>query len=592
MRAFLFFVALLTVPMGFAQMTFDEAWTKVQGERDRYGKVLNDDAAKPDAIREALAGLETLKAWCLSEGIRDLKNSGGQRNVYYQRNDILVDQVFGYARLKEVDRVVACLKELRDSLIAPDSWVKGSNLYIFGVFANKLQNDPGVAKLLPNAEIDAILSDLKHSDPNWMFNGAPFSLADTDRLSVADRVAGLSTIWSEAKYNFANFDLVKDLDWDASYQRFLPLVIAAKDRYAYYDLLREFVGLLRDSHTNVFLPPSLSSNEVRPSLPVGLVEGKVVVNFEPSPDFRRLGFRRGDIVERIDGVDAVEYGRKRWGKLVAASTPQDRDMRLYTYMLLRGPQKKAVNLEVSGVDGKVRKVAVPRDGSLKGTPLPSSEFKILPDGTAYFVFNTCSTDEPSQSFVKNLPEIQKAGKLVIDCRMNDGGNSNVGYEILRHLIDEPVKAGQWQTRTYQPSLRAWRIPVAAYGGTETVQPKGPRFEGPVVVLAGPRTFSAGEDFLAAFKMSKRGIIVGMPTGGSTGQPLTFRLPGGGSGRICTKRDRMGDGTEFVGIGIFPDQRIEPTIASLRTGNDLALEAALRYLAAKLQSACALGLVRA
>ena len=113
---------------------------------------------------------------------------------------------------------------------------------------------------------------------------------------MADRVAGLSMIWSEAKYNFANFDLVSGLDWDASYQRFLPRVAEAKDRYAYYNLLREFIGLLKDGHTDIGLPRSLrDSKEVRPSLPVMLVEGKVVVGAEPSPEYAKLGFRPTNI---------------------------------------------------------------------------------------------------------------------------------------------------------------------------------------------------------------------------------------------------------------------------------------------------------
>jgi hypothetical protein len=39
----------------------------------------------------------------------------------------------------------------------------------------------------------------------------------SEQLSPADRLAGLSLLWSEARYNFANFDLVPDLDWDAHY---------------------------------------------------------------------------------------------------------------------------------------------------------------------------------------------------------------------------------------------------------------------------------------------------------------------------------------------------------------------------------------
>lgn len=576
---FTFLLVALLGGLSQPQMNLEQAWAKVQSDRAKFGNIVRGDGSKPEEIKSAIAGLEALKEWCASDGIRDLKSQDGTRTVYFQRNDILVDEMCGYARLKDVGNVVRCLKELQASLTEPDSWT-AKQPSGFSFYASSLRNNPFLQPLFPNREIEAILVDLNHRDPEWMMAGTPFSTAPMEKLSMADRVAGLSLIWSEAKYNFANFDLVKDLDWDASYHRFLPLVANEKDTYAYYNLLREFIGLLKDSHTDVALPAFLRVKEAKPALPLGLVEGKVVVTAEPSPDFQKLGLHKGDIVERIDGTDAVEYGRNRWGRLVSSSTPQDRDVRIYTYMLLRGPRDKPATLDVAGADGKDRRVKVARDGSLKGINLPPSEFKILPDGTAYFAFNTSGSSEPSTSFVKHLPEIQKAGRLIIDCRMNDGGNSDVGWDIVSHLVDKTFKAGQWQTRNYRPSFRAWGRSLPSFGGDEFLEPKAPRFDGPVAVICGPITFSAGEDFLAAFKMSKRGPIVGMPSGGSTGQPLSFRLPGGGYARVCTKRDRMGDGTEFVGKGIIPDIRVEPTIAALRNGKDSALEAALRAISSK------------
>jgi C-terminal processing protease CtpA/Prc len=80
---------------------------------------------------------------------------------------------------------------------------------------------------------------------------------------------------------------------------------------------------------------------------------------------------------------------------------------------------------------------------------------------------------------------------------------------------------------------------------------------PVAVLTSARTFSAAEDFVAAFDAMHRGITVGEPTAGSTGQPLFFQLPGGGSARICTRDDRAPDGTIFEGSGLCPTIVVSP-----------------------------------
>lgn len=90
------------------------------------------------------------------------------------------------------------------------------------------------------------------------------------------------------------------------------------------------------------------------------------------------------------------------------------------------------------------------------------------------------------------------------------------------------------------------------------------------MLTSARTYSAAEDFVVAFDAMQRGRIVGEPTGGSTGQPLIFDLPGGGTGRIP-------DGRAFVGVGIQPQVMVAPRVADLRAGRDTVLEAALGLL---------------
>lgn len=72
-------------------------------------------------------------------------------------------------------------------------------------------------------------------------------------------------------------------------------------------------------------------------------------------------------------------------------------------------------------------------------------------------------------------------------------------------------------------------------------------------------------------------MIGEPTGGSTGQPVMFTLPGGGMGRVCAKRDMFSDGREFIGIGIMPDLLVRPTFKSTVAGKDDVLEAAIDYI---------------
>ena len=97
-----------------------------------------------------------------------------------------------------------------------------------------------------------------------------------------------------------------------------------------------------------------------------------------------------------------------------------------------------------------------------------------------------------------------------------------------------------------------------------------------MVLTGHNTASAAEDFLIGADRQQNIVKIGEPKNGSTGQPYRFDLPGGGSARICIKKDMYPDGREFVGKGIQPDIKVTPTVKDYLEGRDVVLEAALKY----------------
>lgn len=59
--------------------------------------------------------------------------------------------------------------------------------------------------------------------------------------------------------------------------------------------------------------------------------------------------------------------------------------------------------------------------------------------------------------------------------------------------------------------------------------------------------------------------------------MSIKLPGGGSARICTKRDMYPDGKEFVGYGIKPDRIIKESISDIISGKDIVLEETIKFI---------------
>ena len=75
------------------------------------------------------------------------------------------------------------------------------------------------------------------------------------KISDEQKIYELSLIWSEAKYNFAFWDYLKDtVNWDEEYRKTLNRVLNTDDLFEYYQELQRFVNLLRDGHTLLIGP--------------------------------------------------------------------------------------------------------------------------------------------------------------------------------------------------------------------------------------------------------------------------------------------------------------------------------------------------
>lgn len=412
-------------------------------------------------------------------------------------------------------------------------------------------------------------------------------------ISDEEKIAGLSKFWSEAKYNLINFPA--DVDWDKTYIEFIPKVLATKSTLEYYKVLQMFCARLRDGHTNVYEPDELD-NEIygRPAIATRLVEGKVIITRVLDEKLKAEGLAAGQEIIEIDGLPARKYAEERILPYLGESTKQATETTAYQFQLLNGPIGKNVGLIIKGSDGKAFLRTLPRlslEERAKISPKRVSfEFKMLPGNIAHVRVNTMNDpDKADQMFVDKYAEIEKSDALIIDLRDNGGGSTGIGYRILAHLTDQGFKGSKWYTRNYRPTYRAWGNAQEKFGGDATglsaetlekIREGRPVYKKPVIVLSSPRTGSAAEDFLVAFKPLKRGLIIGEPTNGSTGQPMFISLPGGGQARICTKRDSFADGTEFVGVGVIPDILAYPKVTDFSEGKDSVLEVALRELKKK------------
>ena len=398
-----------------------------------------------------------------------------------------------------------------------------------------------------------------------------------ENISTEEKLTGLSKCWAEAKYNFANFDLVPTLNWDSLYTAFIPKVMAAKSTVEYYRVLQNFYMYLRDGHTAVMLPSSYRKETGgRLPLQVRWIENRVLVVENSSQREGEKAIKAGAELTAINGEDIQAFIKKNVSPYLHFSTPQDSTERIYRYDLFQAKPGEQWKLTFKTPEGKTIQQAFTFE--TLAPRLPLLQFSVLPGNIGYLQLNSFGDEKIVQQFDSVFSALAKTAALIIDVRNNGGGNGGNGFEILGYLTDKPFYTGKTMLRQYRPVGRSWEGVEKGNIEEDNWRPyKNKLYSNPVVILTSGATYSAAEDFTATFKNMKRGIVIGEPSGGSTGQPVFFTLPGGGVGYVCSKRDFFSDGTEFVGVGIQPDIVVRPTAKSIATGKDDVLEAAIKHL---------------
>ncbi len=450
-----------------------------------------------------------------------------------------------------------------------------------------------------------------------VYFNATAQIANT--IQPADKVFGLSKFWQEVNYNFAFLDIIGQPAWDSAYKAFIPQVLATQNDYKYYLLLKKFCALLKDGHTEVFMPPIKGLHFMNNMfgdylLVLTRVDNKVIVKRTWKKDAAK--FPLGSEVVEVNGLPTEKFIQDSIAPFIASSTDDVRK-ELASGTLLMGAPGTVFRVKLRKPQGEEVVYSLTHAQATDSIFLPNPgvypdekqrevlAWKALQDSIAYIEINSFAVEGRADSlFERLLPSLEKFKGVVIDLRYNGGGDDGVAFTILKHFIRDTVIVGAASvTRNHDPYLKAigryvniadtagdkmkkeaWLLynGYAVYNqpgvGRSAIAANTKRLAVPLVVLTGHNTASAAEDFLIAADNQKHIVRIGESTNGSTGMPYRFDLPGGGSARICIKKDMYPDGREFVGKGIQPDIRVAPTVKDYLESRDIVLEAAVKYLA--------------
>lgn len=431
-------------------------------------------------------------------------------------------------------------------------------------------------------------------------------------MTTVNRIADLSMLWKQAALVFPYFDRCR-IDWNAAYKEYLSKVIAAGNETEFHLLLAEFLNLLEDGHTDYSFPKQLLTDAGH--LPFSLLkldEHYYLREIEESAQNLLLTEVRGINGKAMSDMMAEVY---RYLYHSGGHVSMLRLQQLLPLLLKSGgnvleTSKGAYTFDLCRT--KPRVVGVPPlkihhpSRQISGTKLDMRHY----DGILYVRLNDFLYSGAAKEIEAALQDDLRG--VILDLRENVGGMTHFGARVAELFISGKFSGCQKWTRTMtgvdaasasqfadmqeetiakyvkeglcdQKAVEQSRkinanVYVETYTDSFGAADHKALYNGPCALLTSERTVSAAEDFVAMFRSNRRAIVIGTETFGSTGTPMMVPLSCGGRGRICSVGYRLADGTEFIGRGIQPDIEQRQTIEAMATGQDLALERAVKLIA--------------
>lgn len=378
---------------------------------------------------------------------------------------------------------------------------------------------------------------------------------DYDQYAIWDQM--LQEGWRALRDGFYDPKL-NAVDWNAVLARYRPRVQELGTYDEFNNLMREMLGELNASHLGFFGGGSDSqSNDVTADFGVDWDES-----------FAGPGWRVAKVIE--DGPAYKEGSRLYVGDVVLSVNGTSVDAQTNKAKVLNNLQGQPVVLEVRHNDATqkvtIAPVPVGAMGQLRYEQwVDDNRAKVYAETNSRIAYQHIQgMNQPSLEKFRRELFTESRGKqaLIIDVRFNGGGNI---HEQLIDILDR----------------RAFGF--AQYRDAERFQQPALRWEGPIVVLINPASFSDAEIFPHIMKELGLATIIGEPTGGNVIGTYDFQLLNGSTFRMPNNGWWLLSGVNMEGNGAQPDIYVQFDPNTAAKGGDNQLDAAVDYLMEKIGS---------
>jgi hypothetical protein len=166
----------------------------------------------------------------------------------------------------------------------------------------------------------------------------------------------------------------------------------------------------------------------------------------------------------------------------------------------------------------------------------------------------------AEKYAAAMDELADTDGLIVDLRDNRGGGPQSVALLVSYFVDQRTRLNDLWDRDTGITTQQWtedKLDGKRYGGKK-----------PVLILAGPGTMSAGEDFAYTMQALKRATVIGERTWGGAHPARPYRLGDHFFAVIPSRRTISPiTHTNWEGVGVIPDIAATPDDA-LAAAKDL------------------------
>jgi carboxyl-terminal processing protease len=413
--------------------------------------------------------------------------------------------------------------------------------------------------------------------PGAVPGGVPGGLV----VSTEVRQETFDIVWRTVKEK--HFDpALGGLDWDKVREQYAPRAAAAKSNAEFYDVLRQMLGELHQSHFNIIPPEAIGDDDSREpkgggiGIDLRLVEGQpTITRVEPGSKAASAGLRPGFIIKKVDDATADQIV----GLFAKSNESQAiRTLRITRAFLgrINGAPETTVRLAYLDERDQPREAVVVRE-RLKGEmsqrlgnfPPQYTEFeaKRLAGGIGYIRFNVFVVvlTERIKGAIRGMSDTPG---IIIDLRGNPGGVGGMAPGIAGVLGKEATSLGTMTMRS---------------GYTRFfVNPQANPYLGPVVILTDGSSGSTSEIFAGGLQELGRAVVVGERTAGAALPSYFQKLPTGALFQFAIADFKTPKGMLIEGRGVAPDVEVKMNRRALLDGHDPQLDAAIEQITKRAQ----------